>query len=310
MQKQLKINKCLGIGLLIILILGMIVSSAKAKITPLGKKDDSLPGKFAVLIAIDRYYDGTPQTLQYCKSDTLALKETLIAGGFQEDNIILMTDDTEEMNLVPTKENIRSTLTKLGSRAEEDDMIFFFFSGHGVLSDGIHVLMPIDIKIYRNQLVGGLRVQEVLDTLGKSKAKTRLIVMDACISVPMDSSPVVKPETLPLPPRTALFLSVRGGHRSYESSELQSSIFAYYMIRGLQGEADKIGDENGKVDLTELFHYVKSHMAKHNEFQRQDYAPGLLVSNDMEDIFGMEIVDLRNSKKAEEDIAAEKGYCK
>ena len=62
--------------------------------------------------------------MKYCKSDALALKKTLIAGGFQENKIILMTDDAEELNLVPTKENIQNVLTQLESHVKEGDIVW------------------------------------------------------------------------------------------------------------------------------------------------------------------------------------------
>jgi len=286
MPKQLKTTKLFGIGLLTISILGMIISTARAGMS--GESDVPEPRKIAVLIAIDRYHDERLRPLKYCKSDALALKNALIAGGFQENNIILMTDDTIVPSLQPTKENIQNILTVLENIAKEGDMIFFFFSGHCASKDGESMLLPIDFEYNNGQLVSGLTVQEVIDTLGRSKAETRLIVLDTCLGG-SNTNPWI------LPKKTAILLAARAGHKSYESPELQGSVFTHYMIRGLEGEADKIGDENGKVDLTELFHYTKSRMIKHTEFQSRGLIPGLMVSNDVEDIFGLEIVDLENS---------------
>ena len=285
MLHSLKTTRLFGIVMLTVLVLGTIVSSAGAGIVR--ESETREPQKFAILIAIDRYHDEHLPTLKYCKSDALALKDTLIAGGFQEKNIILMTDDAEEFHLVPTKSNIRRVIINLENLVSEGDMVCFFFSGCGGNRDGLSILLPIDSIVYRSQWVGSLKIQEVLDTLGRCKAESRLIVLDACLGG-SNVNPLILPE------KTAVLLAEKGGGLSYESPVLQGSVFTHYMIRGLQGEADEIGDENGKVDLTELFHYVKSHMIKHKEFQTRPLVPGLLVSNDMEDIFGLEIVDLES----------------
>ena len=282
MLKQLKTTRLFGIVVLTILVLGMFVSSAGASF---GIEQESQ--KFAVLIAIDCYQDEHLRSLQYCKSDALALKETLIAGGVKENNIILMTDDTIVPSLQPTKKNIQNILAVIESQAKEGDMIFFSFSGMAGNYDGSSMLMPMDSEFYRNQWLGGLRVQEVLDTLGRSKAATRLLVLDTCLGG-SNTTPLI------LPKKTAILLAATCGGTAYESPEFQGSVFTHYMIRGLQGEADTIGDENGKVDLTELFHFVKTCMAKHEEYMRPQI-PGLMVSNDVEDIFGLEIVKLPNS---------------
>jgi len=285
MQKPRETTQLFGIGLLTISILGMIVSTARAGMS--GESDVPEPRKFAVLIAIDRYHDENISDLQYCKSDALALKKTLIAGGFQESNIILMTDDTIVPSLQPTKENIQNILAVLENFAKEGDMIFFHFSGQGASrNDGNSMLIPMDFEYNSDQLAGGLTVQEVLDTLGRCKAESRLVVLDMCLGG-SNANPWI------LPNKTAILLAAKDGI-AYESPELQGAVFTQYLIRGLQGEADKIGDENGKVDLTELFHYAKSQMAKQKESMRTS-VPGLMVSSDGDDIFGLEIVDLENS---------------
>jgi len=273
--------------LLTISILGIIISSTKAKIVS-QESDVREPRKIAVLVAIDRYHDEMMRPLKYCKSDALALKKTLIAGGFQESNIILMMDDTIVPSLQPTKENIQNILTVLENLTNEGDMIFFFFSGHGASRDGNSMLLPMDFEFNNGQLTGGLTVQAVLDTLRRCKAGARFVAIDASLSG-NNLMPWI------LPQRTAILLAAKAGHHASESTELQGSVFTQYMIRGLQGEADEIGDTNGKVDLTELFHYVKSYMIKHEEFPSRKLVPGLMVSNDMDDIFGLEIVELPTS---------------
>lgn len=52
--------------------------------------------------------------------------------GFDESDIIILKDDGScSDELIPTGANIRKCLTKLCTEAEEDDVIFIHFSGHG-----------------------------------------------------------------------------------------------------------------------------------------------------------------------------------
>ena len=454
MLKQLKINGRLGTGLLTALILGMIVTFARAEFIIVdiatGKIVDIASRKFAVLIAIDHYPDECLHDLQFCKSDTLALKEALIAGGFREEDIFLMTDDAKSINMLPTRENIRRLLATLEEHAKEGDMIFFFFSGHSgsSMNDGVYlltvdpvtqyqrsgldvreesqsnspftkyfleglkklekekeyeptgdseveiplpvlnlpkelgtpmdedlqrasdglteddeptgdseikdkrfvwllsgpqtdqsdlptlevlqndkatlknlrkalellkdkekednvlihwsnghytrsndhvpVLLPTDSEVDKDQF-NRLYVQEILDTLGRSKAKARIVAIDSCLTMQTDHESDVKLDALTLPKNTAFLLAAKPGFLAYESKEIQSSFFPYYIIRGLLGEADKNGDENGIVDLTELFHYVKTQLTRVKEFKM---APGLMVNGDL---FDLEIVRFQDS---------------
>ena len=304
MLRQLKINGHLGTSLLTTLILGMIVSLAQASIG-FETVDGPPPRKFAVLIAIDHYPDEQIPPLNYCKSDTLALKETLITGGFREENIFLMTDDAKRINLLPTKENIRRILATLEELANDGDMIFFFFSGHSGSSqeNGVYLLTvdsttkdqlnslnvseepQFDSPTFTEHLLRGLQeranedeltvdseikdkrrflvavseetqhvlpteedaqkfaelikrkdddviihwhvhdtrvsddvsvqmtmesnrlnVQEILDTLGRSKAKFRIIAIDSCLDKRQD--------ILTLPKNTALLLAAKTGFLS------------------------------------------------------------------------------------------------
>ena len=280
MLRQLQTDGRLGTGLLAVLILGMIVSFATADIAIMDQDGvDVTPQKFAVLIGIDRYQN--LPNLQYCGSDTTALKKTLLAGGFREKNIFLMTDDAERINLLPTGENIRRILATLEEHARANDMIFFFFSGHSGTIDGVPTLMASDSVGTKDDQLTGLKVQEILDTLGRCQAKTRLVVIDSCLDDQIGSNPGDKSNELTLPNNTALFLAAKPGFRAYESPELQGSWFTHYIIRGLQGQADNNGDENGIVDLTELFHYVKTQLAGVKEFKM---APWLIVNGNLFDL--------------------------
>lgn len=52
--------------------------------------------------------------------------------GFDESEMTIMKDDGScSDELIPTGANIRKALTKLCTEAEEDDIIFVHFSGHG-----------------------------------------------------------------------------------------------------------------------------------------------------------------------------------
>ncbi|RKP09323.1 peptidase C14, caspase domain-containing protein, partial [Thamnocephalis sphaerospora] len=52
--------------------------------------------------------------------------------GFSKDDIVMLTDDKDDKNLRPTRQNITRRLKWLVKDAEPGDSLFFHYSGHGV----------------------------------------------------------------------------------------------------------------------------------------------------------------------------------
>lgn len=80
--------------------------------------------KNALLIGIN--YTGTEYELNGCINDVNTIKDRISQQGFQ--NIQMLTDLTSEK---PTRENILREFTALLSSAQEGDLLFFSYSGHG-----------------------------------------------------------------------------------------------------------------------------------------------------------------------------------
>jgi len=109
--------------------------------------------KFAVLIGIN--YTGTSSQLNGCINDALNLKTLLIDKlGFLPENIIVMTDDSADPNLIPTNQNIKSIFNTMIQKSSEGyTELWLSYSGHGsyVFDDSgdeddyyDEVLCPID----------------------------------------------------------------------------------------------------------------------------------------------------------------------
>lgn len=80
--------------------------------------------KSALLVGIN--YIGTQYELNGCINDVNSIKERISQKGFQ--NINMLTDLTSSK---PTKANILKDFTALLSTAQEGDLLFFLYSGHG-----------------------------------------------------------------------------------------------------------------------------------------------------------------------------------
>ncbi|KAL4201429.1 hypothetical protein AMTRI_Chr02g258660 [Amborella trichopoda] len=86
-------------------------------------------GKKAVLVGCN--YPGTKAELKGCVNDVRRMRECLINRfGFHEDDITILID-TDDSYDQPTGANIRRALGRLLEEAEDGDILFFHYSGHG-----------------------------------------------------------------------------------------------------------------------------------------------------------------------------------
>ena len=107
--------------------------------------------KRAVLIGIN--YIGTSNELQGCINDITTMKEHLVNDfGFCDKDIRFLTDTSQ---MKPTRDNIENSVKWLVDGAKKDDLLFFYYSGHGSSlpdkssdeSDGKdEILIPLDYE--------------------------------------------------------------------------------------------------------------------------------------------------------------------
>ena len=87
--------------------------------------------KFALLIGIN--YKGIEDSeLTGCIDDVIRMRDMLINElGYQPKNITILRDDTEVMDLYPTRKNIMRKMEEFVTDKTVDDDLWFHYSGHG-----------------------------------------------------------------------------------------------------------------------------------------------------------------------------------
>ena len=101
-------------------------------------------------------YRGTPHALKGCINDAKCLAYCLQTRfGFRPEDCVLMTDDSPDRNLWPTRQNILTGMARLVAGVRPGDRLVFSFSGHGSQTqdwsgdevDGFNeTLCPCDFK--------------------------------------------------------------------------------------------------------------------------------------------------------------------
>lgn len=157
-----------------------------------------------------------------------------------------------------THDNIIHTLSSYFSQAQEDDIVVFFFSGHG----GKGGLCAYDTKS-DNTLVTYAEVQK---TIRNCKASNKQLFIDACFSggLRADTKSATKAEnthsSLSTTQGVMLFLSSRTGETSQENLWSNNGFFTQYLIKGIKGGAD--ANKDRIITAKEIFIYVKKNVSE------------------------------------------------
>ena len=212
---------------------------------------------YAVCIGIDEY-KYWPQ-LNYAASDARAMRKKLMERGFNEVRLIT--------NGEAVRDNILSSIAWLGAVARRADRVVIYFSGHGETKEGrrgqIGYIIPVNCPktgYYVNAISMG-KVREATDEIA---AKHVLYMMDSCYSGVALITPRADEQFIVEMTSDPCVYMITAGKSGEWALEIDGhGIFTYYVLRGLDGEADY--DKNGVISGTELGQYSRkwvSHTAK------------------------------------------------
>jgi hypothetical protein len=232
---------------------------------------------WAVIIGVSAY--NHMPVLRYPDDDAyriFAFLRSPEGGALPEEQIRILVDEDA------TKRNIKNTMEDIFGKAGPNDLVFFYFSGHGLKGS----FLPIDFDGVDNKLYH----DEVNDILARSPAKYKLVIADACHSGSLlamrgDKEPSMLTtyyETLAKAKAgSALLMSSKSEETSLESSGLRQGVFSHFLIRGLKGEADSSRDKI--VSVQELFDYVQANVRSYtgnrqSPIMQGDYDPRMTVA--------------------------------
>jgi hypothetical protein len=202
-------------------------------------------------------------TLKYPQSDALEMQGLWRGpegGSLDYDHIMVLTNDRA------TRRNILDSMKVLFAKAGENDMVIFYFSGHGLKGAFLpHDYDDNDVRI---------DYTEINDLLTACPAKHKLVIGDACFVGSLWASKSItdasKKETIDeknegffrelnrSAPGTAFLLSSSADEESFEISSYGRSIFTHYILEGLKGAANANDDEI--ITVTELFEYAEANV--------------------------------------------------
>jgi tetratricopeptide (TPR) repeat protein len=246
----------------------------------------AVPRGYALIIGIGDYKNLPARAqLEFSERDADAIYSILISpegGNFRAENVHRLTGPQA------TLANVKRELeTWLPSVAKEEDRVVIYFAGHGFIAGGRAYLAPYDLDPANIPGTG-----YPMDTLGqvagtKIKSKWKVLITDACHSgaITPDAEAVALNQSLLDLSRSILSLTAsRDRERSFESKDWGGGhgIFTYYVVKGLEGEADESGD--GIVTADELSEYVRRNVREATKGQqnptsdRGSFDPNMLLA--------------------------------
>ncbi len=278
MQNILKSYFSNIICLLVCVIIGAVIAPAFAETqdkgfrAASGNADQSsaipLGKRWALLVGIADYPSVEGFEIQKLKGpvkDVKALAALLTdpeAGGYNPDHVFTLTDKQA------TRDEILMKLDDIKNNARREDMVLFFFSGHGAPppSDAdSSYLIPYDHNL-RYLDTTCIDSEELASRIRKMEAEKVVVILDACNAGGIrqygskagaaGSTGLVKSysEAFQKAEGRVLLLSSDESEVSLEDEE--GGIFTRFLLEGLSGKADENND--GIITFTEVALYVET----------------------------------------------------
>lgn len=235
------------------------VHSSNSKLANNAPVKTSVSKVWALAVGVSNYESQNIMSLKYPHSDAFrmyAFWKSPEGGSLDDKHSQVLVNDQA------TKKGIIDSMRQMFNQAETNDLVTFFYSGHGLKG----AFLPTDYDGNNVRLFHS----EVNDLLAACPAQYKLVIADACNSGSYLASKSVKNEVFYSTGQdvqdvffrelnrasagTAFILSSMADEESLEVSTLHQSIFSYFVVRGMKGEANVNGDE--VVTVQELFDYV------------------------------------------------------
>ena len=227
----------------------------------------TIPRGYALVIGISHYKNLPAKAqLDFPNRDAESIYKILISaegGQFPPENVHVLVNENA------TLANIRKELeTWLPGQTKENDRVLVYFAGHGFLSGGKGFLAPYDVDPAHVEATAYSMETLGADIGSKIKGKWKVLLTDACHSgaiTPEADRAQLNQTLLDLNKSLFSLTASRDREQSFETPKLDGGhgVFTYYVVTGLEGQADTNGD--GLVTADELAEYVHENVREYTK---------------------------------------------
>lgn len=245
------------------------ISSAKKNII-LNVEGETESVLYLMAVGINRYKNPA-LNLNYASAD---------AGGFVdiiENKSSKLFDRVEVISLsdeLATRGNILEELTKLADKVKPQDVLFFYFAGHGSMLDNNFYFIPTNVtklynedKLKKEALFAGDLQQKLKDV----PALKQLVIIDACqsgagVELLAQRGASEEKALAQLSRSTGIHVLAAAGSEQFatEFKELGHGLFTYILLEALNGAADG-APKDGKITINELKSYLEDQVPEYSK---------------------------------------------
>ncbi len=249
-----------------------------AALNPGQVKQQSARDAVAIIIGIADY-KSLPKA-DFANDDARAFYDYAIrALGIKPENIKLLVDsDAEEVEILRTFRNW------LPSKVRSTTDVFVFYSGHGLPTadgQGLYLIPPRAAKdLIEDTAIPFSKINAALQS---AKPKSVTMILDACYSgqarsgesLVASARPVqLKTESRLFPEHFTVITASQNDQISSSNPELQHGIFSYYLMKGMEGDAD--ANRDGKITLGEMQAYLVENVGRQAGMMSRKQEPQLV----------------------------------
>jgi hypothetical protein len=188
------------------------------------------------------------------------------ALGIKPENIKLLIDDqADDVEILAT---FQSWLPVKVRKQKSD--IYVFYSGHGLPSEdgkNLYFLPYGTDKQYLDRTA--LNQQTIVAAIQASQPKSVTMFIDACYSGQSRTGETLLASARPIslkqsassfPPEFTVFSASAPDQLSSSSPELKHGVFSYYLMKGMEGDADE--NRDGKITNMEMQNYLRNMVSR------------------------------------------------
>ena len=200
---------------------------------------------YGVFVGVEKY-DGTVSDLTASVDDAERMYRFFL--NYADGGQLVLIKDKEA-----TKQKILYSMDTLFKKAKADDLVVFYFSGHGAPG------MFCPHNVCGGNM--GLWHTEIKSLFKRCKANTKLCIADACFAGSIKGRASSSQQASAASTSTSsgsnvvVFMSSRDNEVSIENPNQYTGVFTKYLLQGLKGSADN--NKDGSVNAYELYAYVR-----------------------------------------------------
>jgi len=255
---------------------GFVQGRGAITVRSIKKKSLKKPQYFAVIIGVGEYAN-SQLNLKYTVNDAEAISKAMQLGAenlFGKDRTHIYTITTKT-NKLPNKENIKEIFKEISSKANAEDIITVYLSGHGITwggDQGDFYFLTSDATATSNNAYNDLAIRmnntistnEFVDWLKEIPALKQVMIIDACASGKAVDNLIAQRDIEPsqikaidrMKDRTGMYI-ISGSTAdavSYEASKYGQGLLTYSILQAIKGAALK---EGKFVDIFTIMDYAR-----------------------------------------------------